>query len=439
MARDDELAAGDLEHGRAVRAARGSSRTGSPSSSRRETASQPPCLPGWSWPDAIGHRRPHPCKPRIGRHARAGPPDRCRAALAVPRRSACPNGLMRRMHRGAARPEIGLRPWRTSSTTWSSAPARQEACSPHGSARTLRAACCSSRPAPTCGRARAPWSLRSPNPFRAMVEPHLGVLTWPGLRARRAAGQEPAPYMRGRGLGGSTAINGQIMLHAVPEDFDDWRDLGLRRLGRRRRRRRPAQASTAGRSRLRPRFRTPSGARPAARCARPRWPSVTAGRRTPTRRTPAASRRSATPSRRLPRLGERRLPRAGPRPREPHDPVRRAGRPCALRGRPGRRGRRRHPDRRARFRGREIVLAAGVTATPGILMRSGVGPAADGRPDRRRARGRPPRRELAARSRRRRADRHPAPRGAPAEPRRARHVLLRALQLRPRRRRAATT
>ncbi len=71
-----------------------------------------------------------------------------------------------------------------------------------------------------------PPGLSSPNPFRAMVAPHLGVHTWPGLLARRAAGQEAVPYTRGRGLGGSTAVNGQILLHALPEDFDEWRASG---------------------------------------------------------------------------------------------------------------------------------------------------------------------------------------------------------------------
>ena len=40
--------------------------------------------------------------------------------------------------------------------------------------------------------------------------------------ARRSAAQQPRLYWRGRGMGGSSAINGQIAIRGMLEDFDDW-------------------------------------------------------------------------------------------------------------------------------------------------------------------------------------------------------------------------
>ena len=49
---------------------------------------------------------------------------------------------------------------------------------------------------------------------------------WPGLFARRTAIQAPRLYLRGRGVGGSSAINAQIAIRGLPEDFDRWAALG---------------------------------------------------------------------------------------------------------------------------------------------------------------------------------------------------------------------
>ena len=46
--------------------------------------------------------------------------------------------------------------------------------------------------------------------------------TWPDLLARRAAGQEPRVYLRGRGVGGSAAINAMVALTGEPDDYDSW-------------------------------------------------------------------------------------------------------------------------------------------------------------------------------------------------------------------------
>jgi choline dehydrogenase-like flavoprotein len=45
---------------------------------------------------------------------------------------------------------------------------------------------------------------------------------WPDLVARRAAGQVPRPYLRGRGTGGSAAINAMVALTGEPADYDEW-------------------------------------------------------------------------------------------------------------------------------------------------------------------------------------------------------------------------
>ncbi|MDQ3106833.1 MAG: GMC family oxidoreductase N-terminal domain-containing protein, partial [Actinomycetota bacterium] len=62
--------------------------------------------------------------------------------------------------------------------------------------------------------------LRSPNPGRILRE--TSPLVWPGLVARRTSHQEPYRYWRGRGLGGTSAVNGQIALRPGPEEFDGW-------------------------------------------------------------------------------------------------------------------------------------------------------------------------------------------------------------------------
>jgi choline dehydrogenase len=49
---------------------------------------------------------------------------------------------------------------------------------------------------------------------------------WPQLKARRTDEQEPYVYMRGRGAGGSSAINTLAAIRGVPEDFDLWEQRG---------------------------------------------------------------------------------------------------------------------------------------------------------------------------------------------------------------------
>lgn len=64
---------------------------------------------------------------------------------------------------------------------------------------------------------------RSPNPMRALIDPAVGGhLVWPDLLATRTDKQDAALYWRGRGAGGSSAINGQIAIRPPMADFEDW-------------------------------------------------------------------------------------------------------------------------------------------------------------------------------------------------------------------------
>lgn len=69
-----------------------------------------------------------------------------------------------------------------------------------------------------------PPAISGPSFVAAMAEP--GRL-WPGLLARRTSLQAPRLYTRGRGAGGSSAINAMVALPGEPADYDEWeRDLG---------------------------------------------------------------------------------------------------------------------------------------------------------------------------------------------------------------------
>jgi choline dehydrogenase len=74
--------------------------------------------------------------------------------------------------------------------------------------------------------ADAPEAMRSPNPSRIINAPEYAMYRWDDLQARRTAAQSPRLYWRGRGLGGSSAINGQIAIRAMPDDFERWAAAG---------------------------------------------------------------------------------------------------------------------------------------------------------------------------------------------------------------------
>jgi choline dehydrogenase len=66
----------------------------------------------------------------------------------------------------------------------------------------------------------APREMRIPNPGPIILgDPRY---QWPRLQAFRTDHQRPIIYWRGCGLGGSSAINGQIAIRPPLEDFDIW-------------------------------------------------------------------------------------------------------------------------------------------------------------------------------------------------------------------------
>lgn len=67
-------------------------------------------------------------------------------------------------------------------------------------------------------------SMTGPSFHEAMAEPGR---MWDDLTATFAAGGSPRPYRRGRGVGGSSAVNAMIALPGEPADYDSWeRDHG---------------------------------------------------------------------------------------------------------------------------------------------------------------------------------------------------------------------
>lgn len=72
--------------------------------------------------------------------------------------------------------------------------------------------------------AGTPPAISGPSFVAAMTEPGR---YWPDLVATRAPGQPARLYVRGRGVGGSSAINAMVALPGHPDDYDAWaRDHG---------------------------------------------------------------------------------------------------------------------------------------------------------------------------------------------------------------------
>ena len=74
--------------------------------------------------------------------------------------------------------------------------------------------------------ADAPPEMRSPNPLGIMNPELFPAYQWPDLLVRRSKAQEPRLYDRGRGMGGSSAINWQVAHRAMLEDYDLWAEEG---------------------------------------------------------------------------------------------------------------------------------------------------------------------------------------------------------------------
>lgn len=47
---------------------------------------------------------------------------------------------------------------------------------------------------------------------------------WPGVSAQRRPDREPMPYIRGRGVGGSSTVNGMVAVRPEAADLDQWAD-----------------------------------------------------------------------------------------------------------------------------------------------------------------------------------------------------------------------
>src|SRR4051812_35554341 len=64
-----------------------------------------------------------------------------------------------------------------------------------------------------------PTGVHSQNFFNAVFEPGR---IWPELVATRAKDREPALYVRGRGVGGSSSVNAMGAIRGTPDDYDRW-------------------------------------------------------------------------------------------------------------------------------------------------------------------------------------------------------------------------
>ena len=76
--------------------------------------------------------------------------------------------------------------------------------------------------------AEMPEHISIPNPMRAIGDDDF---RWPLLMARRTERQEPRLLWRGKAMGGSSTINGQIAIRGIPDDFERWAALGCRGWG----------------------------------------------------------------------------------------------------------------------------------------------------------------------------------------------------------------
>src|SRR3954465_154421 len=74
--------------------------------------------------------------------------------------------------------------------------------------------------------AEGPIQMRSLNGWRALDASALAEFQWEGLESQRSPTQEPRPHIRGKGLGGSSVVNGMIAMHAMADDYERWAAYG---------------------------------------------------------------------------------------------------------------------------------------------------------------------------------------------------------------------
>ena len=72
----------------------------------------------------------------------------------------------------------------------------------------------------------APEAMRVPNPSTIITSSEFAQYRYDDLAARRTRAQSPRVYWRGRGLGGSSAVNGQIAIRGTPGNYDRWQSVG---------------------------------------------------------------------------------------------------------------------------------------------------------------------------------------------------------------------
>ncbi len=70
--------------------------------------------------------------------------------------------------------------------------------------------------------ADAPAEMRSGHWTDILDLERFSRFQWPVLEARRRPERDPEPYWRGRGLGGSSSINGMVAIRPPVDEFDDW-------------------------------------------------------------------------------------------------------------------------------------------------------------------------------------------------------------------------
>lgn len=67
-----------------------------------------------------------------------------------------------------------------------------------------------------------PEAMTVPNPFGIIREPEYAQYRYDDLIAKPNNHQMARRYWRGRGIGGSSSMNGQIAIRGMLEDYDDW-------------------------------------------------------------------------------------------------------------------------------------------------------------------------------------------------------------------------
>ncbi|CAN5610602.1 GMC family oxidoreductase N-terminal domain-containing protein [soil metagenome] len=67
-----------------------------------------------------------------------------------------------------------------------------------------------------------PEAMKAPNPFGIIRQPEYSQYRYDDLQATPNRHQEVRRYWRGRGVGGTSAMNGQIAIRGMLEDYDDW-------------------------------------------------------------------------------------------------------------------------------------------------------------------------------------------------------------------------